>query len=236
MNLLKRILTILTSIFLLLVLVLAIYASNPYQPLADMDEAIEALDTDAIATNEGINYISYTVDNPIKNIVFIPGGLVNPHSYDYLAVQLARSGYNVTIFKPFFDLAILTPNLASKYLSDELDNIIIGHSLGGVVASMIAAKEESISTVILMGSYPIQDISNKHTLIITAEFDIAMDQEAFDQSLQNVNSDTEVVDISGGNHAQFGWYGPQKGDGEATISTLQQQSIILGAILDFINE
>ncbi|NTW09008.1 MAG: alpha/beta hydrolase, partial [Anaerolineaceae bacterium] len=30
--------------------------------------------------------------------------------------------------------------------------------------------------------------------------------------------------IEGGNHAQFGNYGPQPGDGTATISTAEQQS------------
>ena len=35
-------------------------------------------------------------------------------------------------------------------------------------------------------------------------------------------SNTDFVSIDGGNHAQFGDYGPQRGDGEATIS-LQMQ-------------
>lgn len=216
-------------------LALFVYSSNPYQPLDDMQLEINSLDTSNIVVNETSRQISYQVTDPIANILFIPGGLVNPHSYDYLMMKLALEGYQITIFKPFFDLAILTPNFASKYLEETLDNIIIGHSLGGVVASMIASKSDLISKVILMGSYPIQDISDKEVLLITAEFDIQMNQEEFDNSLQYVNDDYIQYEVIGGNHAQFGWYGPQKGDGEATITTLEQQNEVFLVILDFLN-
>jgi hypothetical protein len=37
------------------------------------------------------------------------------------------------------------------------------------------------------------------------------------------------VPIEGGNHAQFGWYGTQAGDGQATISREAQQAQIVDA-------
>lgn len=43
----------------------------------------------------------------------------------------------------------------------------------------------------------------------------------------------EVV-IDGGNHAQFGNYGIQKGDGTSGISALQQQEEAAAAIASFI--
>lgn len=36
--------------------------------------------------------------------------------------------------------------------------------------------------------------------------------------------------IEGGNHAGFGDYGPQQGDGEATISADEQQEIAADAV------
>jgi hypothetical protein len=42
---------------------------------------------------------------------------------------------------------------------------------------------------------------------------------------------TEFVVIAGGNHAQFGWYGEQRGDGAATISREDQQSQTVDATL-----
>ena len=38
-------------------------------------------------------------------------------------------------------------------------------------------------------------------------------------------------EIPGGNHAQFGNYGPQKGDGEASVSAAEQQRIAADKIL-----
>ena len=40
---------------------------------------------------------------------------------------------------------------------------------------------------------------------------------------------TNWVPIEGGNHAQFGWYGSQSGDNEATIGREQQQAQIVDA-------
>lgn len=234
MKILKRILLSIIILIALFFAALFIYSSNPYQPLDAMAEQIETLNTDSITIEENSSSITYSLTNPIANILFIPGGLVNPHSYDYLNIQLALAGYNVTVYKPPFDLAILSPNAASKFLEEDMDNIIIGHSLGGVVASMIASKSDLISKVILLGSYPIKDITDKQVLILTAEYDLGMDQTKFDDSLIYVNDDAIIFDITGGNHAGFGWYGPQKGDGEADITTLEQQDIVIAKIIDFI--
>ena len=43
-----------------------------------------------------------------------------------------------------------------------------------------------------------------------------------------------MVEIEGGNHAQFGNYGPQEGDLPATISAEEQQAQTVEAISDFI--
>ena len=50
---------------------------------------------------------------------------------------------------------------------------------------------------------------------------------------QNIWDTTEVV-IDGGNHAQFGSYGVQKGDGTAEISASDQLEITAEKIIDFI--
>lgn len=43
-----------------------------------------------------------------------------------------------------------------------------------------------------------------------------------------------MVEIAGGNHAQFGNYGAQKGDPPATISAAEQQAQAVSAIETFI--
>jgi len=42
------------------------------------------------------------------------------------------------------------------------------------------------------------------------------------------------VALEGGNHAQFGWYGPQKGDSSATLSHTEQQAQIVAATLELL--
>lgn len=224
----------LLSIFLLLLLGLSIYTADSYRPLSEMTEEIALLDTEEIAKIDDFDQISYLVEQPKKNIIIIPGGKVQPESYQYLAVNLALSGYDVTIVKTAFNLAILTPNYGAKFLKDDIVNVVIGHSLGGTVASIFSQKDERVSDIIFMASYPITDVSDKRVLMITAEFDQVLDMERLDESKKFLPQDYVSYEIIGGNHGQFGWYGAQKDDGVAEISTKTQQDIIITEILNFI--
>ena len=78
----------------------------------------------------------------------------------------------MTIVKTLYNLAILTPNYDKKFLSDTLDNVIIGHSLGGTVASIFGAGDPHITTMVFLASYPIKDVSDKRILIITGDYKI----------------------------------------------------------------
>lgn len=223
------------SVFILLIAGLAIYSSTSYEASPEMEDAIDTIDLSMAVRLETNRYIKYNVLNPKANVIFIPGGLVSSNSYEYLAAKLAEQGYDVTIVKALFNLAILLPNQAEKYIVPHMDNILIGHSLGGVVSSMVASKNDNILKIVLLGSYPIRDIQNQESLLIKAEHDALLDQQKFDESLTYVNDQNVIFEIEGGNHAQFGWYGPQKNDGIAEISTLEQQHIIVDKIIEFIN-
>lgn len=45
-----------------------------------------------------------------------------------------------------------------------------------------------------------------------------------------------IVVIEGGNHAQFGNYGKQKGDSDAMISSEEQQDMAVEAIKEFLTK
>jgi hypothetical protein len=47
---------------------------------------------------------------------------------------------------------------------------------------------------------------------------------------------TYWIEIEGGNHAQFGYYGMQLGDNRATISREQQQTLTVQAILTALDQ
>ncbi|MCF7926999.1 MAG: alpha/beta hydrolase [Candidatus Izimaplasma sp.] len=233
-KIMRRTIIVIFAVVLILIGALFIYSRGSYTPKDEMYQAIDTIDISNITISEDFNEIKFEVSSPKKNIIFLPGGLVEPDSYRFLAVSLAHEGYTVTIVKPWFNLAIISPWQAKRFIDSSIENVIVGHSLGGVVASMTAANSDMIDEVILLGSYPISNLTTKDVLFITAEHDDNMNQEAFNDSLSHVSDDTLFYEITGGNHAQFGWYGPQKKDGEATITTLYQQQKVLEQILLFI--
>jgi len=58
--------------------------------------------------------------------------------------------------------------------------------------------------------------------------------EKFDETKALLPADTQYVVIDGGNHAQFGSYGFQPGDNEATISPEEQWTQISTATVEFL--
>ncbi|MFR1051076.1 MAG: alpha/beta hydrolase [Lachnospirales bacterium] len=68
---------------------------------------------------------------------------------------------------------------------------------------------------ILMGAYIYGDYPDERTLTIYG---------SLNQSVEDhINYTENIVKIEGGNHAQFGNYGSQKGDLPAAISAREQQ-------------
>ena len=104
---------------------------------------------------------------------------------------------------------------------------IAGHSLGGAMASQFAADHpDEIDGLILLGAYLYGDYPPADTLTVYG---------SLNQSVEDKLDYTEnVVEIQGGNHAQFGNYGPQKGDAPAAISAEEQQARTVEAVEDFI--
>lgn len=230
----KIVIISLSTLVCVFILGLFIYTRDSYKPLYEMYDEIEQLDLTNIEIIDDFDQISYVVDQPKKNIIIVPGGKVKPQSYQYLAASLALSGYDVTIVKTLFNLAVLTPNYGSRFIKDDIDNVVIGHSLGGTVASVFSQGDDRITEIIFLASYPISDVSDKEVLIITAEFDEALDMSDVQNSTDYLPSSYVLYQVTGGNHAQFGWYGPQKDDGTSLITTKEQQDIIINQVLDFI--
>lgn len=234
-SILKKIVLIVAALFVVMIVGLWIYSMDSYKPLDEMNQTIEDMNS-PYERLEDFDEINYKVDQPSKHILIIPGGKVEPESYEYLATLLAINGYDVTIAKPLFNLAILTPNYFHRFLSETLDNVVIGHSLGGTVGSMISSSNDLVSHVVFLASYPIQDVSNKQVLVITAENDLVLDASKIDENSEYLPENYRNTVIAGGNHAQFGWYGDQKGDGQATIDTITQQDLIITEIISFISD
>ena len=112
---------------------------------------------------------------------------------------------------------------------------ISGHSLGGAMAAYYAAEHVSdFKGMILFAAYPTQETAID-TLVIYGSEDGVLNMARIAEAPNLVSGNYSEVVIDGGNHAQFGNYGKQKGDGEAVISAEDQQTQTIRTIRKFVN-
>jgi predicted alpha/beta-hydrolase family hydrolase len=139
-----------------------------------------------------------------------------------------------------FNLAVTNKRAAVKIINDytEIDNWVIGgHSLGGAMAaSLVFDEPEMFEGLVLLAAYPPRN-NNISSLdlcvtIVYGSIDQIATQSEIEESFPLLPLDTGKVLIEGGNHAQFGQYGTQNGDGVATIEPEEQLKIVIEAILN----
>ncbi len=187
------------------------------------------------------DYYKFALDEPKATIVYYPGGLVKAESYLYQGMLLYEAGYDVIIVKMPLNLAILNREAFLDFYDDSNGPYYIaGHSLGGASAAYVARDyPDKIDGLILLAAYPPSsvDLSDKNlnVLSITASLDGVIDQDNYENTQSLLPSDTIYKTIEGGNHAQFGYYGAQRGDQEATISVENQHHTITEMITEFID-
>jgi pimeloyl-ACP methyl ester carboxylesterase len=170
-------------------------------------------------------------------LILYPGGKVPAEAYAPMARMLADEGYYVAILYAPLNLAILNTEAAQAVFTAHKDVstwVVGGHSLGGVAAAKFAENHmDRVRGLLLMASTP-QDagLLNKTSLPITSIYatnDGLFTAQSLEQSKALLPPQTTYVAIEGGNHAQFGWYGPQAGDNPATMSPDEQLIQIVNA-------
>jgi dienelactone hydrolase len=106
-----------------------------------------------------------------------------------------------------------------------------GHSLGGAMAAeYVSANPLSVDGLFLWASFSAEntDLSGFTNLEVLSIYGTEDGEvEGIRASRERLPENTLWVEMEGANHAQFGWYGEQRGDGTATISRAEQQEIIL---------
>lgn len=207
-----------------------IYASN----YSHADQTAMALAKDKTqVTAQGDLMILDPVVPGETGFIFYPGGKVEAESYLPLLDQLRAQGITCVLVKMPFNLAVFNKDggeAAFDARPDIANWFIGGHSLGGVMASSFAVDHaDQIDGVILLGAYVYGGWSPDQALTIYGSEDRVLDQT-------KVNYETNVLVIQGGNHANYGNYGIQKGDGTATISAAEQQRLTVEAILAFLDK
>jgi len=239
----KRLRWIAVGLLGLLLFATAAFVIWAETPLGPMPEAVAALESDALVRVETEPWLVFTPTGtlPDSGLILYPGGRVDPISYAPPARSIAASGYLVVIPPAPLNLAVFSPDVAADVMAvyPEIEHWFVGgHSLGGAMAAGFAhATPDAVSGLVLWASYPAgsSDFSQRPDFPILSIYgteDFGLD--GIEASRALLPDTTEWVVMDGGNHAQFGWYGPQPGDGAARISREEQQSELLGATLDFL--
>ncbi|SDX81737.1 alpha/beta fold hydrolase [Eubacterium barkeri] len=165
-------------------------------------------------------------------LIFYPGAKVEAKAYLPLLEKLKDQGITCVLVKMPYNMAIFNPNAADGVYAavPEISRWYIGgHSMGGAMASSYAAGHpQDVEGLILLGAYIYGDYPPEKTLTVYGSFNANLEK--------NINYTENIVVIEGGNHAQFGNYGAQKGDPPATISPEEQQNAAVAAMVDFMKE
>lgn len=181
----------------------------------------------------------YLFDGPGTDtaIIFYPGAKVQTESYAPILYLVAQEGYDCFLVDMPFRLAFFGMNKADDVMADHPEYehwYMSGHSLGGAMAGNYAANHlDEIDGVIFMAAYPTKSLTGSRVLSLYGSNDGVLNMDHYQESMSYMPDDFTESVIEGGNHAQFGDYGKQKGDGEAEISAAEQWSKSITAIAEF---
>ena len=246
----KRVL-IPVSVIILIIIGIAFYWINDgYSAMEEALVYLESSEDVAVQDNDQWLHFQPTEENPEEvnertGFIYYPGARVDYRSYGPLMNELAREGVEGFLVKMPLDLAFFGSNRAEAIITEheEIDRWIIGgHSLGGAMAARFVYNHpEQVSGLVLLAAYPASsnDLSGYDKLPVLSIYgdrDGFVTDEDIENSRDNLPNHTRWMEIEGGNHSQFGWYGFQQGDQEAEISREKQQERILEGLLDWLEE
>ena len=175
-------------------------------------------------------------------LVFYPGARVEARAYVDILKLAADAGFLVVILKEPLNLSLLDGNQAGSAMAahPEVTTWAVGgHSLGGVSASSFAKGNTEVAGLLLYASYPLDSLRERAGLkvaSISGTKDGLSTPAKVDASRALLPDDTTFVAVEGGNHAFFGNYGPQPGDGEPAVGRDVAQAEISRATVQFLGQ
>lgn len=208
------------------------------------------LETDSlvrVANHDG--YLEFTplTNSEAGQLLFLPGGMVQLKAYAPMARQIAEAGYRVVLVRlPFLNRHAMTQGQRrevteeARTLMQTADStspwVVAAHSFGGVLASRLAGESpELIGALVLIGTTHPRDVDLSDSgLAITKVLGTQDGVATVEKARANAHRLPEAVrwiEIQGANHAQFGYYGPQLGDGRATITRVDQQRRLVDLLI-----
>lgn len=229
---------------LVMIFFFLIWANTPYR--ADRAATLEVFrngNVTVTTVDEGILMQpaadSADAPNSPVGLIFIPGARVDPYAYMFqLSGVVEEYGATVLITKPTLNLAFFDRRGVDDVTTaaPDIDRWFVGgHSLGGVRACLMT-PDAALEGLVLFGSYCANDVSDSGltVLSVAGENDLLSDLATIDEAAPLLPADAQFIVIEGANHASFGDYGVQSGDGERTITSDEMRvelTRILGEVL-----
>jgi predicted esterase len=242
-NLLNKILLGFLSVLIIVIAGFVIWGNTPTRP---DKQAVQALESDQeITVTERRTWLQFipAKRTPKTGFIFYPGGRVDYRAYAPLMREIAAGGNAVYLVEMPLSLAVFgaeradaviaaNPGISTWYIG--------GHSLGGAMAAAYVYNNPvAVQGLVLWAAYPAEnnDLSQSGfpVLSIIANRDGLATLDKLKATAPLLPANTMWVEIDGGNHAQFGSYGSQRGDQEATISAEEQHRQIVDATLMFMS-
>ncbi len=228
------------AVILVLAAAAGLYAGDYYRAAEPAMAALESGGT--VAVREQGNLTLFEPAAPESGFIFYPGGKVEAAAYAPLLRALAEEGILCVLTEMPLNLAVLDM-AAAEGIPEQFPRVahwyIGGHSLGGSMAASYAARNSGdFEGLALLAAYSTEDLtaSGLKAVSIYGDRDLVLDLEKYEQYRPNLPEGTAEISIPGGNHAQFGCYGPQEGDGEADISAQEQLAVTLSALLELMTD
>ena len=216
--------------------ILIILLLNGINNYGATDEAIKYLKSTDVVKVSKIDE-GYYFDGPGSEtaIIFYPGARVEYTSYAKLMYRLAENGEDTFLLGMPLNFAFLGINkpdsIIEKY--DYSNYYLSGHSLGGVAASMYTSSNpDKIKGLIMLSSYPTKKLPDGIEYIsIYGSEDKVLNIDKYNDSKKYFPDNYKEYVIEGGNHAGFGNYGNQKGDGISKITSDEQEEYVIKLLL-----
>ena len=238
----KRIVTAVVVIVIALFAASAWYVSDYYHADTAADVALASSAQDGVRVSEladgSVAFAPSDELSPAVGLVFYPGAKVQPEAYAPLMRRIAEQGVTCVIVRPPFNLAILDADAAHAAIGQFPDIrtwMIAGHSMGGVAAADYASRHgDDIAGIAFLASYPSVDLSGYEGQVVSVigTNDGVINRGNYEAAAAKLPPSTRELVIPGGNHAYYGDYGEQAGDGEAAITRDEQQTQTADALIE----
>ena len=226
----------LAGILAALLLAFGLYFGNYYHADKTAQQAMKSSRTVKVKqTAEG-----YLFDGPAKKnaIIFYPGAKVETTAYAPLLKQIASQEADVFLVDMPLHMAFFGLNKADNIrASYHYQNwYMSGHSLGAAMAARYSADHlKDYRGLIMLAGYPTKDLHAANFSVLSIYGSKDGNAKMLQKNPQYLPKDYTKQVIKGGNHAQFGNYGRQKGDGQETISRKAQQQATTQAVRQYLD-